>query len=185
MTTHNTTADTSEQATFGGGCFWCLEAVFKELRGAQKVVSGYSGGHVEHPSYRQVCSGETGHAEVVQMTFDPQLISYEDLLEVFFQTHDPTTLNRQGNDVGTQYRSVIFTHSPRQQEQAQAAIGRLNASGVFRSSIVTEVVPIKNFFAAEGYHQDYFALNGNQPYCQLVVRPKVEKFRQAFRERLK
>lgn len=185
MSNKNSPPANVELATFAGGCFWCLEAVFKQLRGVQQVVSGYSGGHVEHPSYRQVCGGETGHAEVVQITFDPQLISYEDLLEVFFQTHDPTTLNRQGNDVGTQYRSTIFTHSPGQQEQAQAAIGRLNESGVYPSRIVTEVLPLKNFFAAEDYHQDYFALNGSQPYCQLVVRPKVEKFRQAFRGWLK
>ncbi len=174
---------TLEQATLGGGCFWCLEAVYTELRGVERVISGYAGGSVAHPSYEQVCSGRTGHAEVVQVSFDPNEISYRDVLDVFFTIHDPTTLDRQGADVGSQYRSVIFFHSPEQQETALSAIEHVKE--LFSDPIVTQVVPLDKFYPAEGYHQDYFARNSNQPYCQFVVAPKVAKARQKFMERLK
>lgn len=170
------------QATLGGGCFWCTEAVFSQLDGVEKVESGYAGGHVEHPSYRQVCTGTTGHAEVIQITFDPRRISYEKLLEIFFQTHDPTTLNRQGNDVGTQYRSVIFPHDARQRETAESTIQQLNRSGTWSAPIVTTIESLTNFTPAEDDHRDYFALHGNEPYCRLIIRPKVEKLRQNFSE---
>jgi len=172
-----------EQATLGGGCFWCLEAVYTELRGVERVISGYAGGTVEFPSYEQVCSGRTGHAEVVQLTFDPREISYRDVLDVFFTIHDPTTLNRQGADVGTQYRSVIFYHSPEQQRTATEVLSEVK--DLFNDPIVTELQPLDKFYPAEGYHQDYFARNPNQPYCQFVVAPKVAKARQKFMERLK
>src|SRR5262249_2899925 len=162
-----------EQATLGGGCFWCLEAVYTELRGVERVISGYAGGTVPHPSYEQVCSGRTGHAEVVQVAFDPQEISYRDILDVFFTIHDPTTLNRQGADVGTQYRSVIFYHSPEQQQTAQEVIGATNAAGLWRAPLVTQLEPLEAFYPAEAYHQDYFARNPYQPYCQVVIEPKV------------
>jgi len=174
-----------EVATFGAGCFWCVEAVFQSLRGVDRVVSGYSGGPVRNPSYKEVCSGRTGHAEVVQITFDPAVISFADLLEVFFETHDPTTLNRQGADEGTQYRSAIFFHSEEQQRLAELARKAANESGNWSDPVVTEITPFANFYAAEDYHQDYFNLNGEQPYCQMVVRPKVEKFRKRFRDKLK
>jgi peptide-methionine (S)-S-oxide reductase len=173
------------RATFGGGCFWCTEAVYRELEGVEEVVSGYAGGHVQDPGYREVCTGTTGHAEVVQIAYDPARVSYDELLEVFFQTHDPTTLNRQGNDVGPQYRSVIFYQDDEQRRAAEQVIGRLNASGAWHDPIVTEVSPLTNFFPAEGYHQDYFALHGEEPYCRAVIQPKLEKFRAAFRDRLK
>lgn len=176
------TIPTLETATLGGGCFWCLEAVYLDLRGVTQVVSGYAGGHVAHPTYQQVCQGVTGHAEVVQVTFDPAVLSYADLLEVFFAIHDPTTLNRQGNDVGTQYRSIILTHSPAQQKTAHDTIARLNAAGRWPHPIVTQVEPVRTFYPAEAYHQDYFAHNGQQPYCQFVVAPKVAKFRKQFAE---
>lgn len=163
-----------ETATLAGGCFWCLEAVFLRMKGVQSVISGYMGGHADNPSYEEVCSGETGHAEVVQVTFDPKQLSYADLLEVFFSIHDPTTLNRQGNDVGTQYRSAIFFHSPDQESAARAAI-RAKASE-FASPIVTQIEPATAFWPAEAYHQDYFARNPYQPYCAFVVAPKVKKF---------
>jgi len=172
-----------EQATLGGGCFWCLEAVYTELRGVERVISGYAGGTVAFPSYEQVCSGRTGHAEVVQLTFDPREISYRDVLDVFFTIHDPTTLNRQGADVGTQYRSVIFYHSPEQQRTATEVLSEV--MDLFNDPIVTELQPLDKFYPAEGYHQDYFARNPNQPYCQFVVAPKVAKARQKFMERLK
>jgi len=172
-----------EQATLGGGCFWCLEAVYTELRGVERVISGYAGGTVAFPSYEQVCSGRTGHAEVVQLTFDPREISYRDVLDVFFTIHDPTTLNRQGADVGTQYRSVIFYHSPEQQRTATEVLSEV--MDLFNNPIVTELQPLDKFYPAEGYHQDYFARNPNQPYCQFVVAPKVAKARQKFMERLK
>ena len=172
-----------EQATLGGGCFWCLEAVYTELRGVERVISGYAGGTVAFPSYEQVCSGRTGHAEVVQLTFDPREISYRDVLDVFFTIHDPTTLNRQGADVGTQYRSVIFYHSPEQQRTATEVLSEVK--DLFNDPIVTELQPLDKFYPAEGYHQDYFARNPNQPYCQFVVAPKVAKARQKFMERLK
>lgn len=174
-----------ELATFGGGCFWCVEAVFVELRGVIKVESGYAGGAMPNPSYEAVCTGRTGHAEVVQITFDPNAITFGDLLEIFFATHDPTTLNRQGADVGTQYRSAIFYHSDAQKQTAEAMIDKLNASGAFASPIVTEVVPYKNYYAAEGYHQNYYAENPAQPYCSAVIPPKLAKLRQKFSAKLK
>jgi peptide-methionine (S)-S-oxide reductase len=172
-----------DQATLGGGCFWCLEAVYTELRGVERVISGYAGGSVAQPTYEQVCSGGTGHAEVVQVSFDPAEISYRDILDVFFTIHDPTTLNRQGADVGTQYRSAIFYHSAEQQQTATQVIGELK--DVYSDPIVTEVQPLDRFYPAEGYHQDYFARNPGQPYCQFVVAPKVAKARQKFLSRLK
>jgi peptide-methionine (S)-S-oxide reductase len=174
-----------ETATLAGGCFWCLEAVFADLRGVERVVSGYSGGHVENPTYQEVCGETTGHAEVVQVTFDPQAASYKELLEVFFTIHDPTTLNRQGGDVGTQYRSAIFYHSPEQQETAAQVIAELEAARVWNAPIVTEVVPLEIFYPAENYHQEYYQNNANQPYCRAVIAPKVSKFRQKYLEKLK
>lgn len=174
-----------EVATLAGGCFWCLEAVFDELRGVTSVVSGYAGGHARKPTYQQVCTGATGHAEVVQITFDPSVVSYRELLEVFFTVHDPTTLNRQGADVGTQYRSAIFYHTPEQRETAEQVINKLDGAKIWDAPIVTEVVPFTEFFPAEDYHQEYFANNPNQPYCRAVVAPKVAKFRQKFLENLK
>jgi len=176
---------TTEVATLGGGCFWCLEPVFDDLKGVLSVESGYSGGQAPNPTYEQVCSGRTGHAEVVQVTFDPAVISYRDLLEIFFTIHDPTTLNRQGADTGTQYRSVIFTHSPEQRAIAEEVIRDLQRQGVWKQSIVTEVAPFESFYVAEGYHQEYFANNPYQPYCQVIIAPKVAKFRQKHRELLK
>lgn len=169
-------------ATLGGGCFWCLEAVYDDMKGIQSVVSGYMGGRVAHPTYEQICTGTTGHAEVVQVTYDPNLVSYRDLLEVFFTIHDPTTLNRQGADVGTQYRSAIFYHDEAQKETAESLIAELEKANVWDSPIVTEVTPLDTFYAAEAYHQDYYANNAYQPYCQFVVRPKLAKFRQKFAE---
>lgn len=174
-----------ETTTLAGGCFWCLEAVYLRLEGVQSVVSGYMGGHVARPTYRQVCDGNTGHAEVVQIQFDPSVLSYRDLLDVFFTIHDPTTLNRQGNDVGTQYRSAIFYHSEAQKQSAQSVIGELTAAGAFDGRIVTEVTPATVFYRAEDYHQDYFARNAEQPYCQFVVLPKVTKFHKRFPSRVK
>ena len=174
-----------EIATLAGGCFWCLEAVYLELRGVLGVQSGYAGGHVPHPSYELVCSGTTGHAEVVQVAFDPDEISYRDLLDVFFTIHDPTTLNRQGNDVGTQYRSAIFYHSPEQRAEAERTIAELAAEKVWDDPIVTEVLPLQEFFPAEAYHRDYFRLHPDQAYCRAVIAPKVAKARKAFLEKLK
>lgn len=174
-----------ESATLAGGCFWCLEAVFLELKGVERVVSGYSGGPRPNPTYEQVCSGATGHAEVVQVTFDPGEIAYRDLLDVFFTIHDPTTPDRQGGDAGTQYRSAIFFHSPEQKAAAEQVIAELGRSGTWSDPIVTEVVPMAAFYPAEDYHQDYFARNPNQPYCRAVVAPKVAKSRKAHFERLK
>jgi len=175
----------TQTAVLGGGCFWCLEAVFDKLDGVISVESGYMGGNIEKPTYRQVCEGNTGHVEVVRVTFDPERLSYDDLLEIFFAIHDPTTLNRQGNDVGTQYRSVIFYSSEEQRAKAEAAIARLNSSRTWPSPVLTAVEPAKQFYMAEDYHQEYFASNPNQPYCQLVVSPKVKKFQQKFAERIK
>ncbi|QDU73322.1 Peptide methionine sulfoxide reductase MsrA 2 [Bremerella volcania] len=172
-------------ATFGGGCFWCTEAVFLELRGVKSVESGYAGGHVANPTYEQVCTKTTGHAEVIQITYDPEVVSYEDLLEIFFQTHDPTTKDRQGNDVGPQYRSAVFYHSDEQKQTAEAFIAKLNESGAFPAKIVTEVTEINNYYPAENYHQDYLANNPSNPYCAMVVRPKVDKFRKQFAGKLK
>ena len=174
-----------EIATLAGGCFWCLEAVYLELRGVLGVQSGYAGGNVPHPSYELVCTGTTGHAEVVQVTFDPDEISYRELLDVFFTIHDPTTLNRQGNDVGTQYRSAVFYHSPEQQATVEEAIAELAAEKVWDDPIVTEVVPFAEFYPAEEYHRDYFRLHPDQAYCRAVIAPKVGKARKAFFERLK
>lgn len=174
-----------ELATLGGGCFWCIEPVFDELEGVEDVVSGYSGGDRRNPTYEQVCSGATGHAEVVQIRFDPARVSYRELLQVFFTVHDPTQLNRQGNDVGTQYRSVIFYHSPEQKQTAEAVIEELTAAGLWPRPIVTELSPFKEFYPAEDYHQEYYRHNPQQPYCQIVVAPKVAKFRQKFANRLK
>ena len=174
-----------EVVTLAGGCFWCLEAVYDDLRGVESVESGYAGGDVLNPTYRQVCSGTTGHAEVVQITFDPSVISFREILEVFFAIHDPTTLNRQGADVGTQYRSAIFYHSPEQKEIAENLIAELNAEGIWDAPIVTEVVPLDKFYVAEDYHQEYFTQNPSQPYCRAVVAPKVAKFRQKFLGKLK
>ncbi len=175
----------TEVATLAGGCFWCLEAVFEQLRGVEKVESGYAGGAAPTPTYQQVCTGRTGHAEVVQVTFDPAVVPYQDILDVFFATHDPTTLNRQGADVGAQYRSAIFYHTPKQKEIAERRIAELNAAGVWDAPIVTEVVPFQAFYKAEDYHQGYFRGNPYQPYCQAVVSPKVAKFRKQFAARLK
>ncbi len=174
-----------EVATLGGGCFWCLEAVFDDLRGVEDVVSGYSGGKVRDPSYDAVCSGTTGHAEVVQVTFDPAVVSFREILQVFFTIHDPTTLNRQGADVGTQYRSAVFFHSPEQERTAREVIAELEAEEVWDDPIVTQVVPFSEFFVAEGYHQEYFRRNPRQPYCQVVVAPKVSKFRKQYLQQLK
>lgn len=174
-----------DTATFGAGCFWCVEAVFQRMRGVDTVVSGYSGGDVRNPSYKEVCTGTTGHAEVCQITFDPTVVSFEELLEVFWKTHDPTTPNRQGNDVGTQYRSVIFYHTDRQRELAEHYRSKLDSAGIFASPIVTEIVPFDRFYPAEEYHQNYFNQNGAQPYCQFVIRPKVEKFESVFRNKSK
>lgn len=174
-----------EIATLAGGCFWCLEAAYNDLRGVEKVVSGYMGGYVTNPTYRQVCMGTTGHAEVVQLTFDPQTVSYRELLEVFFTIHDPTTLNRQGADIGTQYRSAIFYHSEEQKAEAESVIKELTEAGLWDSPIVTEVSPAPEFYPAEDYHQEYFANNPYQPYCIGVVAPKVSKFRKKFLDKLK
>ncbi|MCU0507271.1 MAG: peptide-methionine (S)-S-oxide reductase MsrA [Anaerolineae bacterium] len=174
-----------EVATLGGGCFWCLEAVYDQLRGVIDVVSGYSGGQVPHPSYEQVCGGRTGHAEVVQVTFDPSAVTFRQILEVFFTIHDPTTLNRQGADVGPQYRSAIFYHSPEQKAAAEQVIADLTSKGLWGRKVVTEVTPFDEFYPAEAYHQEYFARNPNQGYCQFVVAPKVAKFRKEFIANLK
>jgi methionine-S-sulfoxide reductase len=180
-----TNAKGLELATFGTGCFWCTEAVFEQLKGVQSVVSGYSGGSLANPTYEQVCEGLTGHAEVVQIAFDPNVISFPELLEVFWQTHDPTTLNQQGNDVGTQYRSAIFYHNDQQRELAEHYKRKLDESGAFRGPIVTEITAYKNFYPAEKYHQSYFAQNPYQPYCTAIIRPKVDEFKKAFHDKLK
>lgn len=172
-------------ATLGGGCFWCLEAVYDDLRGVSDVVSGYAGGKMRNPSYRDVCGGATGHAEVVQVTFDPAQVTFREILEVFFTIHDPTTLNRQGADIGTQYRSVIFYHSDEQKAVAEALIADLTAQNLWGRPIVTELAPAPPFYPAEDYHQEYFARNPDQGYCQMVIAPKVAKFRKNYLERLK
>jgi peptide-methionine (S)-S-oxide reductase len=174
-----------ETITLGGGCFWCTEAVFEQLKGVEKVESGYSGGSVPNPTYEQVCGGDTGHAEVSQITFDPKILSLKQLLEVFFTVHDPTTLNRQGNDVGRQYRSVIFYRNAQQKAVAEQVIQEITAAKIWDGRIVTEVTPFKTFYRAEDYHQEYFRLHGSQPYCQLIIAPKVAKFREHFRNLLK
>lgn len=174
-----------ELATFGSGCFWCTEAVFSQLNGVSKVVSGYSGGSVPNPTYQQVCGGNTGHAEVVQVTFDPVVITYPELLEVFWRSHDPTTPNRQGHDSGTQYRSAILYHNDRQRRQAERYKGAIDLAGVYPAPIVTEIMVFSTFYPAEGHHQGFFASNARQPYCQAVIGPKVEKLRRVFREKVK
>jgi peptide-methionine (S)-S-oxide reductase len=174
-----------EKATFGGGCFWCVEAVFQDVQGVERAVSGYAGGAPKNPTYEQVCSGMTGHAEVIEIDFDPQVISYEDLLYIFWRTHDPTTLNRQGSDSGTQYRSVIFYHDEAQRQSAERSKGETDATDLWPDPIVTEISPAPEFYSAEGYHQNYFKANPNQPYCRMVIDPKVNKFRKAFQEKLK
>ncbi len=174
-----------EIATLAGGCFWCLEAVFDDLRGVESVESGYMGGKTANPSYEDVCSGETGHAEVVQLSFDPKRVSFKEILEVFFVIHDPTTLNRQGHDVGTQYRSAIFYHSAEQKAAAEQVIANMGAAKIYEDPIVTEVAPASKFYVAEDHHQEYFRRNPAQPYCAFVVRPKVAKFRKNFLEKLK
>jgi peptide-methionine (S)-S-oxide reductase len=174
-----------EVVTLGGGCFWCLEAVFDEMKGVDSVVSGYMGGKAANPTYEQVCGGRTGHAEVVQITFDPAVVSLREILQVFFVIHDPTTLNRQGNDVGTQYRSAIFYHSPEQKAAAEGVVDELTRGKLFSDPIVTEIAAASTFYPAEDYHQEYFARNAYQPYCQAVVAPKVAKFRKQFLDRLK
>ena len=174
-----------ETATFGGGCFWCTEAFFLDVQGVKSVVSGYMGGKTVNPTYKDVCTGMTGHAEVIQLSFDPKQVSYEDLLEIFWNTHDPTTLNRQGADEGTQYRSVVFFHTDEQKKIAEEYKKQLSTSGIFKNPIVTEITKASEFYKAENYHQNYFALNPNQGYCQLVIRPKVEKFKKQFAGKLK
>ena len=185
MTERDTAAPARATATFGGGCFWCTEAVFRDLRGVESVVSGYAGGHVANPSYEAVSAGRTGHAEVVQVTFDPSAITYRELLEIFFATHDPTTLNRQGGDVGPQYRSVVFFHDEAQRHDAEVVIAELEREGVFEDAVVTRVEPLDRFYPAERYHQEYYARNPGQGYCQVVIAPKLAKFRKTYSEKLK
>jgi peptide-methionine (S)-S-oxide reductase len=177
--------DGMELATFGSGCFWCTEAVFQRIKGVESVVSGYSGGNVENPTYYQVCEGTTGHAEVVQVTYDPKVVSFPELLEVFWKLHDPTTLNRQGNDVGTQYRSVVFYHTDEQKELAEHYKSKLDGSGAYAKPIVTEIAPFAEFYPAENYHQNYFRENGRMPYCRFVIVPKMDKLKEVFRDKLK
>ena len=174
-----------EKSTFGNGCFWCTEAIFEKLNGVESVISGYTGGNTINPTYKEVCTGETGHAEVIQITFDSNIISYTELLEVFWQTHDPTTLNRQGNDVGTQYRSAIFYHSDEQKDLASKYKTKLTEEEVFDDPIVTEITKLEKFYPAENYHQDYYEQNKSQPYCNFVITPKVEKFKKVFKDKLK
>lgn len=174
-----------KQATFGSGCFWCTEAVFQDVMGVQSVVSGYTGGKIANPTYREVCSGRTGHAEVVQITYDPDVITYDELLEIFWKTHDPTTPNRQGADVGTQYRSVVYYHDDEQKRLAEEYQQKLDESGAFGSPIVTEISPLEKFYPAEDYHQNYYKNNPEQGYCSFVIRPKVDKFKQVFSNKLK
>lgn len=183
--TNNQQTDHLEVATLGGGCFWCLEPIYEDLRGVDSVESGYSGGHVPNPTYEHVCTGTTGHAEVVQVRFDPRVISYGDLLEVFFSIHDPTTPDRQGHDVGPQYRSVIFYHTPEQREIAEQMVDEVERQGAWTAPVVTQISPFETFYRAEDYHQEYFANNPSQAYCRVVIAPKVAKFRKNNSERLK
>ncbi len=178
-------SSTMETATLGGGCFWCVEAIYQDVIGVHKVVSGYTGGAVENPTYQQVCSGTTGHAEVVQIAFDPTVISFEEILFIFWRTHDPTTLNRQGNDVGTQYRSVIYYHDEEQKKIAEQSMAETEASDLWADPIVTEIAPLPIFYEGEAYHQNYFVENPYQPYCIFVINPKVQKFRKSFRNKLR
>jgi peptide-methionine (S)-S-oxide reductase len=183
--TENITTATTDTATFGTGCFWCTEAIFQQLEGVEKVTSGYSGGFKDNPSYKEVCSGSTGHAECLRIIYNPQVISYDELLEVFWQVHDPTTLNRQGADIGTQYRSVIFYHNDKQKATAEKYKAALDKSGAWENPIVTTLEPMKKFYSAEDYHQNYYNDNTSQGYCQFVIRPKVEKFEKVFKAKLK
>ncbi len=178
-------AQKREKITLGAGCFWCVEAVFQQLKGVEKVQSGYSGGTTENPTYKEVCTGATGHAEVVQITYNPEIIDFDEILEVFWAVHDPTTLNRQGADVGTQYRSAIFYHTEKQREVAEAYIKQLNENKAFEQPIVTEVTKFETFYPAEDYHNDYYNNNGDQPYCRMVIRPKVRKFENLFKAKIK
>ncbi|GAB2608119.1 peptide-methionine (S)-S-oxide reductase MsrA [Emticicia sediminis] len=181
----NTSLSTNKVATLAAGCFWCVEAVFQKLKGVEKVESGYMGGTLKNPTYKDVCTGQTGHAEVCQITYNPNIISFEELLEVFWKTHDPTTLNRQGGDIGTQYRSAVFYHDATQKQIAENIKNDLSQSGAYDAPIVTTFEPASIFYKAENYHQDYFNLNGSNPYCQMVVKPKVEKFKKVFSDRIK
>jgi peptide-methionine (S)-S-oxide reductase len=174
-----------DTVTFGAGCFWCVEAIFQQIEGVHAVVSGYSGGHVKNPTYKEVCTGTTGHAEVCQIVYDPAVISFVEMLEVFWKTHDPTTLNRQGADIGTQYRSVIFYHTEEQRNMAEEMKTRLNQEGIWKDPVVTEIVPFQAFYKAEAYHQEYYFQNSSQPYCSAVITPKLEKFRKVFADKLK
>ncbi len=185
IATHTKTMSGLELATFGNGCFWCTEAIFDRLEGVTQVNPGYAGGQVENPTYKEVCGGNTGHAEVIQITFDPLIISYRDLLDIFFNTHDPTTLNRQGADVGTQYRSAIFYHNEEQKDEAEKIIASLEKENVFDAKIVTEITAINNFSIAENYHQDYYENNKNEGYCRMVINPKLEKFTKKYKSKLK
>ncbi|MBO9572759.1 MAG: peptide-methionine (S)-S-oxide reductase MsrA [Chitinophagaceae bacterium] len=188
INTDNNTISTgikTDTATFGTGCFWCTEAIFQQLEGVISVTSGYSGGHVDNPTYKEVCEGTTGHAEVIQVVYDPSKITYDELLQAFWQSHDPTTLNRQGNDVGPQYRSVIFYHNAEQKEKAEKYKAELDQAKAFDKPIVTEISPYTKFYKAENYHQDYYNNNGSQPYCYYVIRPKLEKFNKVFKDKLK
>jgi peptide-methionine (S)-S-oxide reductase len=180
----NQKGNDTDTITFGGGCFWCTEAIFEELKGVISVASGYSGGKIKNPAYREVCTGTTGHAEVIQLIYNPSIITFRELLEVFWQTHDPTTLNRQGNDTGTQYRSVIFYHNEEQKKEAEFYKNELTRLKIFSRPIVTEISPFINFYKAEDYHQDYYKENSEAPYCQIVITPKLEKFRKAFHQKL-
>ncbi len=184
MSSHTSTTS-NDTATFANGCFWCTEAVFQQLEGVIKVTSGYTGGKVEKPTYKEVCNGTTGHAECLQIMYDSTKISFDELLEVFWKTHDPTTLNRQGNDAGTQYRSGVFYHNEEQKQKAEKYKAELNKSGAWDNPIVTEITAFTKFYPAEDYHQDYFILNGEQPYCRFVIQPKVEKFKKVFKDKLK
>lgn len=179
------TVKSTSLATFGGGCFWCMEAVFQQMNGVEKIESGYSGGNTKNPTYKEVCTGETGHAEVIQITYNPGLVSFAELLRVFFTMHDPTTLNRQGNDIGTQYRSVIFYHNTEQQHEAEAIIQEINKQHIYPNPVVTQVVPFSVFYKAEDYHQNYYNQNKEQSYCRFVIQPKVEKFEKIFKDRMK
>lgn len=181
--TNDTT--TTDTITLGAGCFWCVEAIFDQLKGVEKVISGYAGGNIKNPSYKEVCTGRTGHAEVCQVIYNPEIITTEELLEVFWQTHDPTTLNKQGGDVGTQYRSAIFYHNDTQKQIAETYKQQLDSSDTFSNPIVTEITAFTNFYPAEDYHQDYFELNGEQPYCSAIIKPKVEKFKKNFKDKIK
>jgi peptide-methionine (S)-S-oxide reductase len=180
-----TGSENLDTATFGTGCFWCTEAIFQQLKGVKKVSSGYSGGHVENPTYKEVCEGTTGHAECIEIVYDPKELTFDELLEVFWQTHDPTTLNRQGNDIGTQYRSVVFYHNQEQKQKAEKYKAELNKSGAFSDPIVTEISPAAKFYVAEDYHQNYYNNNGSQPYCYFVIKPKMEKFQKVFKDKIK